>query len=714
MSRAPRLTAVAAAALCITRTASVTPSCTWYVDSTSGSDTNSGTFTAPFATLSRGQTAVRGLSRPLAAPAVVCIREGAYSDVMSMSGVQDSGSSSDAPVVYTAYNGENVTWSGAVPIAFASSTVNGQDVLAADLPAFGVVDYGSWVARGFGIGCGAAPAELLFNGVAQTVARWPNNDTWALTGFGSWNDTSPSFWGNASQGTAALPPYFGWADTANLWFTAFPWYEWADVTLRMQSMNPASGVVTLAPPLSPYGITGGARYFAVNALDALDFPGEYYVNTTSGMLYFVPPAPLDPSTDAYEAAVTVADSLLTVTGVAFVNFVGLVLTGTRATAVTVLSSNAVTFVNVSITNTGSTGMYIFECNATTVQGATVAYTGGAGISVSGGGDRLGLVPSGNVVLDSTVHDFERLCLTYQPAVAMDSVGGVVANNELFNGPHSALMLGGNDVLVTRNIIHRTVLETFDTGAVYWCPRDWTVWNVTLAQNFLYLNGNKPTTCNVRTSCYRAAVYADNGNAGVNLVDNVIYHPLTQDIPTGEYMGQQHAVAFLSDGGRNGNVTNNLVISDGANFTFNGAAGITWDTQQQNNSGQYYAELAAVHWNATSGVYAEHYPDLAALHGYYAPDCAWDPLCAPAPFGNAFIVNVVANATALFVGPPTTANFSLTNFEFARNYVTVDPGFAASDPRGTLNFTLAPSSPAFQLGFVAIDTTAMGPWNGPQP
>jgi hypothetical protein len=116
------------------------------------------------------------------------------------------------------------------------------------------------------------------------------------------------------------------------------------------------------------------------------------------------------------------------------------------------------------------------------------------------------------------------------------------------------------------------------------------------------------------------------------------------------------------------------------------------------------------WNTS--LYAERYPALAQLHDYYAPNCAWDPDCPPAPFGNVYLTNVVANCSALAVLPPPAANFSASNFEFARNYVVADPGWAAADPRGSLNFTLAPNSPAFELGFVAIDTDAIGPWRGP--
>ena len=49
---------------------------------------------------------------------------------------------------------------------------------------------------------------------------------------------------------------------------------------------------------------------------------------------------------------------------------------------------------------------------------------------------------------------------------MTGVGMKVANNEIYNAPHSAIMYTGNEHIIEYNYIHDVVCETSDSGAVY--------------------------------------------------------------------------------------------------------------------------------------------------------------------------------------------------------------------------------------------------------
>jgi hypothetical protein len=158
----------------------------------------------------------------------------------------------------------------------------------------------------------------------------------------------------------------------------------------------------------------------------------------------------------------------------------------------------------------------------------------AGVYFGGGGDRLTLTPSGNVLVDSTVMYPERLTWTYNPAATLDT-GGVLAHCELAHAPHFALTLQGNDIWVQGNVIHHTTQVicasffivcsssaclparcaplaqyTFDTAAMYYYHQDWSMYNLTVINNFFYLNGLGVSTCNGQTSCNRDAIYPDNG------------------------------------------------------------------------------------------------------------------------------------------------------------------------------------------------------------
>jgi hypothetical protein len=171
--------------------------------------------------------------------------------------------------------------SGAIPLSF-SAVGGGSPLFTANLTAAGVdvAAVNVWVRRGFGGGCNPAPAELVYEGQPQRVAQWPNAaerlDTAPGFKLTEWDDataglTNSSMWVNATS-----CPFSTWADTANVWVHAFPFYDWAD------EMYPVTGVLQEAGQLQLIGwnvtgvqqVTGAARFRLVNSADALDEPGE--------------------------------------------------------------------------------------------------------------------------------------------------------------------------------------------------------------------------------------------------------------------------------------------------------------------------------------------------------------------------------------------------------------------------------------------------------
>jgi hypothetical protein len=158
--------------------------------SPAGSDTNTGTAAAPFATLERARAAVRELlhARGEAAGGVtVWLHGGEYvrADTFELSAA-DSGTPA-APVVWCAATGEAVRVTGAAslspswfaPVTEASPAWARLDpaarghVLQADLAAHGITNYGRLAVRGFGRGATAA-LELFCNQEPMPLARYPD------------------------------------------------------------------------------------------------------------------------------------------------------------------------------------------------------------------------------------------------------------------------------------------------------------------------------------------------------------------------------------------------------------------------------------------------------------------------------------------------------------------------------------------------------------
>jgi hypothetical protein len=702
------------------------PPCAFYA-SPAGSDAAPGTTpAAPFLTLARLQAAMRAVPRPLSAPLLGCLRAGEYARQPLSLGPQDGGSSAAAFAALVSLDGPGAAvLSGGLGVAFAPLAASDPglphipaaargSVLVASLPAAGLgpADYGAWsVQDGFG-GCRGPPLELLLGGEAQQPARWPNAEAGA---WGGAYATTQLTWESAEDAFLAQPgaDFLQWSDVEDVWFHGHWWWDWNSVYARAAGWNSTSGRVRIAPPYlgGASNFSGAARYYALNSLSALDAPREYVLNRTSGALYWLPPpgAPAPAAT----ATVSLTPELITGAGVAYFALAGLGFTASRASAVRFTGGRGLAILNCSVGQAGLRGIDVYGAAEVTVQGCSVAGTGGGGISVSSAEEapavRALLQPALLHVADCAVHDFERVCFTYAPGLQVSGTAALVERNEVSNSGHFGASIRGNDVTFRYNVLHHLTMDTFDNAALYFEPNDFTLWNVSVRHNFFYENGGRTTPCNFRTSCLRGGAYMDNGGAGLAFEGNVVYQPVPSGFPVDAWHREPLFVAFNNDGGRSTAVTNNLWVDVG-NGTYNSGGGIRWTTFGfMSNASTAYATMRAVGWR--SGLFAQRYPELAALEDFYAPGCAGDPQCPPAPFGNAVARNVIVNLSGqVFLGPPADV-FNGSNFNVSNNWVTLDPGFAAADPRGELNFQLRQDSPAYgAMGFQRIPMECFGPWS----
>lgn len=673
-------------------------------------------------TLAAARAAVRASPAFRISPLTACV-DGGSSEGAIVFDDSDSGTAS-APVTYIATGASIIT--GAIrvqltplapddPIRAYVPAAVAAALVGASLPAFNVTDFGrARTDGGCTYGCGTGPLQLLVGDGTAVPARWPNADPTAYGGPWAMTSLSPDkrhtsgwfFWDPASPGVGlwqAPPDITTWPDTVGLDAHGYWWWDWDDYH------QPISGVVVSGTtpttlqfftPGDRGNLTSDARFYFTNHASLLDAPGEVHLNSTTGMLYYYP----SPEDDLSTARVSVADVVVNATGTAHVTLQGFTIEGARANGFNGLGCSAVALVNCTVRHVGSVAVTFYASNGSTVEGAHVYNTGGGGVHFGGGGDRGTLTPSGNAVRNSHVHHFERQCLTYSDGLSIDT-GGVMEHNEVHDSGHSCATLNGNDVLVQYNIFHHCTMDTFDNAAFYWFPGDWTAWNVTHRYNLFHSNGGGNSTCNENTQNFRASLYMDNAGAGWSAYGNVLWQPEWPEVPCGTCKGPgtQNRVAINNDGGRSSGIFNNIIVD--ANATYNSGGMLTWDVNGQVNTSTYYEKMREVGWD--TGVYAARYPPLAALHDYYTPSCAEDPACPAAPWGNTFVTNVLVNVSTVMEYPPPNTLFNASGFNVTNNLVTQDPGWADPDPRASLNFQLAPTSPAYALGFVRIPMECFG-------
>jgi hypothetical protein len=493
--------------------------------------------------------------------------------------------------------------------------------------------------------------ELSFQGRAMTLARWPNE------GFVQIADAPAGKDGGQFAYSGERPAR--WADEPDAWLHGYWFYDWADTYESVASIDVARHTISTRPPHGAYGYKKGQRYYALNLLCELDSPGEYYVDRAAGRLYFWPPSPIRDG----DAVVSMADGLVTMRDVSNVTIRGLTLEACRGTAVAISGGAHDRVERCTIRNTGGLGAFISGGTDNGVVRCDIHATGQGGISLNGG-DRKTLAPGGDFAEDNEVHDFSRVCRTYRPAVGVEGVGNRVSHNLLYDGPHCAILLGGNDHVIEYNEIHNVCFECGDVGAFY-MGRDWTARGTVIRYNFFHdISG---------PGLYGAqGVYLDDAASGITIFGNVFCR-VTK-------------AAFIG-GGRDNTVENNLFI-DCEPALHVDARALGWMSQSAAEGGVLRQRLAAMPYRQPP--WSARYPALVDILDN-------EPA---APKGNVIARNIQWGGTWDDIEAK------------ARPYLTFEQNLLDTDPRCVdvekMDFRLREDSPAWGIGFKPIPFEQIGP------
>lgn len=270
-----------------------------------GSDANAGTIDAPLKTVAAAKERLKALKGALGEneKATVWLRGGRYEfdDTLSFT-------AEDLPnVTYAAYNGEEVVFSGAKEITgFHEETVNGVRTFVKHLDTTDPAGFKS-----------------LFREDAQLpVARYPE------TGYFTVKKTAPEddLWTEKNTPwSMTLGQRSFYADPADL---AVPFtnptdvqvrilHYWHDELMFLTGVDRATGKLSLSRP-SAMMIRDIDRYYFENVFEAMNEPGEWYLNNETNTLYYVPQA--GETADACVLRASALERLVEIDGVSGVTF----------------------------------------------------------------------------------------------------------------------------------------------------------------------------------------------------------------------------------------------------------------------------------------------------------------------------------------------------------------------------------------------------------
>ncbi len=648
-----------------------------------GQDDNPGSQIRPLATLRGARECLRAAKRDGILPtdgAVVILHAGIYRLDESFMLSEEDGGTVHGPIVYRAGAGETVRLIGGRRLDAAAFTcvtdpailsrlapTAREQVVQADLRAQGVTDFGRFASRGFGRKTVPAHLELFFNDHPMTVAQWPDAGQFAaITGY-----TKPMIdeWGQGNGDLTGGFMYAGnrpqrWAPSDDIWVHGYWAYDWANSYEHVRRLDPIAGVVETDKPFGNYYYRKHQRFYFLNVLEELDQPGEYYVDRTTSLLYFWPPAPL---AGAEILISELTEPLVSLRDVSHMEFRDLTLEAGRGCGIQAAGGSGLLITGCVFRNMGTWAVSITGGTQHLVTGCDIYNTGDGGIVISGG-DRKTLTPCRHAILNNHLHHFSRWSRCYAAGINAEGVGMRIANNLLHDAPHIAIMFNGNEFLIENNEIYRVCLETGDAGAIY-TGRNYSFRGNTVRRNFIHHMGG--------VGIGSMAIYMDDCVSGTHIAENIL---------------QECMYGIMLGGGRDFLVENNIFVNCRPAVAPD-ARGVNPNPVWQKMVNEYMrTKLEEIRYHEPP--YSERYPEIADIDRHYAIGKGVPPE------NNRLERNICYGGTWIKEGgPPGVITVALKD-----NLLDADPGF--TDPRFGI-FTLSPDSPAWALGFKPIPMDRIG-------
>ncbi|MEY3577333.1 MAG: hypothetical protein RL394_916, partial [Bacteroidota bacterium] len=498
-------------------------------------------------------------------------------------------------------------------------------------------------------------------------------------------------------------------------------YGFGDDYNPIDFIDTIAGQVKLKKP-HLYGVGAGKdfqEYVAINILEELDSPGEWYIDETSGILYFWPPS------DMKGALIQVSmleDPIIALEGTEHVTIKGLTIEAGRGIGVYVERSNYTLVAGCTVRNVGTSGIFmgqgakLLDENASIddyvgepqsrqigsfqnhiyrnnvwnrkagsnngVLSCDVYNTGSGGIYISGG-DKKTLTKGNSYAENCRVYNYTRRNKFTWAGIRVDGCGNRISHNEIFNSDWHGIFVHGNDHLFEYNYIHDVTLNSNDTSPWYIGRNPSDRGNV-IRYNYLDNCGN-PNRMTM-------GIYCDDSSTDVYVYGNVFNN-----------MKTNHGVLF-SNAGWQLNMKNNIVINPIAHTAVVSALWYTWAAPQTK---EMFGENGVIRRRLEQEIdfrsppYSTRYPALLPYLDAIQEGKEWQAMRSR---GNMLEGNLIVGGPE---NPIELLGGKHAQMDGKNNWVTKeDPGFVDMKNK---NFTLKPDAKAFQMipGFEPVPFDKMG-------
>ena len=513
----------------------VSNNATFYV-STTGSDSNNGSKSAPFATFEKAKSAVREYKKTHTGPITVAFFAGNYGCLETVFTAEDSGTA-DSPITYRAYGDGEVLFENGITIGkdeFVPIEEKDKYLFSSKFAdSIYKVDLTDKV--------GDEPFDrsnvLYRDGIRCYEARFPNRDS-EHESFQLLTEYSRKYPGYTLEltpmGLGRVKKYHTCEGMRLIGYIGPRYYsQYVDIA----SIDVEAGSITLAEePFQFSNVLYDESHKTVfsNVSEELDAEDEYYIDFSTKTLYVYQPSA--------DYVLAMKDKFIDITA-DHLAFEGFSFESTRDVAVR-LTGDYLTFEHCNFKGIG--GLYTIRIengNNVTVRDCDFSQLAGGGIW-STDGDVYKLIKSNNLIDNCYFHEFSQMHHCYYPAIRLfSSVGTTVSHCEFRNAPHSAIILGQAeedrngrciDNVIEYCIFDHLVESAWDCGSIYmgrsFADRD------NIIRYNLFHDFPHPTF----------AIYLDDGLSGQHVYGNIFFNTGDQGVCAG--------------GGRDSDIRGNVFIS----------------------------------------------------------------------------------------------------------------------------------------------------------
>ncbi|MFI3247842.1 MAG: right-handed parallel beta-helix repeat-containing protein [Rikenellaceae bacterium] len=642
-----------------------------------GDDSANGSISHPLKTLQRAKELVRETGAEM-----VYFREGEYFSNRSVVFESDDSGDEQSPIIYSAYPGEQVRFTGSVKLPYEEfdkpkphqvELIENMYVRAKikvfDLKARGITDYGELDHVGYAVRNEPIPTARLFvDGAAMQIARYPNvgnfDDVQIVDGAtrvtrnvgkNDHVDTEE----NKLSFKSKSGVMFNWQEKDDIWIDGSMSKAWEWQKNKIARIDADSTITMSWEYHSKIGVQA-VKMFYFNIFEELDFPEEYYIDDQNGLLYVYFPSSISESSDI--RLTQSRESIIVLDSVEHITFKNITFEGSRNSAISTLKGSSFNkFENCEIRSCGLDGI-ILDGYSNRVKNCLIHNVGSNGV-VMKGGDRDNMIPAGNIVENTKIHDFSQERRVYHPGLNMSGIGQIARHIELYNGPHMAARISGTNHIIEYSDFHDAPHEYSDMLGIYLCTGgDLFSRGTTIRRNkFHDVSGSWKQS---------AGVYMDNETNGVVVEENYFY----------DNIAQERGWSVMIHGGGDNMVRRNVFVDCSYPFCIstrlNGYArdwfeGIIkrWEEQAQERLNkkwiESYPEMA--HYFADEGKRVKPNGPYELKLKYDKDGEITNYWNLRTPSTNVFVDNLVYNSDpSIFVMPETT---SISDYE-NRDYYSV--------------------------------------------